>query len=332
MKTVASKDSQDTAIKQPFLSGFPRRARIFLLSSALLMLMMPLLFVFLRDRKILSSPAEAFPEALSVEEYLPELKTPTPIAAHHSFFLEELTWMELRDSVASGKTTAIVPTGGIEQSGPYLPLGKHNFILERTMSLLAEDLGNALVAPIVKYVPEGNLSPANGHMRFPGTISLSEPVFTATLVDIARSLAHGGFRHIVILTDSGDNLNGMERACQELESLWAGQPQRVICLPEYYNYKDLVSWLEDRGYVQANEGIHDDLAFSAELLAINPELVRYEQRGKVNRLSINGIDIREKTRFEKLGHDILRYRAHLAAEVIRKRIAEKAPISPTRPK
>ena len=41
-------------------------------------------------------------------------------------FLEELTWTELRDAVRSGSTTAIIPVGGTEQSGPHLALGKHN--------------------------------------------------------------------------------------------------------------------------------------------------------------------------------------------------------------
>ena len=47
-----------------------------------------------------------------------------------SVFLEELTWMEVRDAIAGGKTTVIIPTGGTEQNGPHLVLGKHNYLVK----------------------------------------------------------------------------------------------------------------------------------------------------------------------------------------------------------
>ena len=41
-------------------------------------------------------------------------------------FLEELTWTEVREALAAGTTTVIIPTGGTEQNGPHMVLGKHN--------------------------------------------------------------------------------------------------------------------------------------------------------------------------------------------------------------
>ncbi|MBI4475002.1 MAG: hypothetical protein HY646_20210, partial [Acidobacteria bacterium] len=49
--------------------------------------------------------------------------TPNPIPAVDSVWLEELTWIEVRDAMRAGKTTAIITTGGIEPNGPYLALG-----------------------------------------------------------------------------------------------------------------------------------------------------------------------------------------------------------------
>ena len=40
--------------------------------------------------------------------------------------LEELTWTELRERVAAGATTVLLPIGGTEQNGPHMTLGKHN--------------------------------------------------------------------------------------------------------------------------------------------------------------------------------------------------------------
>lgn len=56
--------------------------------------------------------------------------SPLPAAAQSSVFLEELTWTEVRDAVRGGRTTIIVPTGGTEQNGPHMILGKHNIIVK----------------------------------------------------------------------------------------------------------------------------------------------------------------------------------------------------------
>ena len=98
-----------------------------------------------------------------------------------SVFLEDLTWTELRDEIGAGKTTIIVPIGGTEQNGPAMALGKHNRRVKLLSERIAVSLGNALVAPVIAYVPEGNLSPPSGHMRFPGTISVPEAAFEAIL-------------------------------------------------------------------------------------------------------------------------------------------------------
>ena len=96
--------------------------------------------------------------------------------------LQDLTWIELRDSVAKGYTTVIIPIGGTEQSGPAMALGKHNVRAAALSQEIAAKLGNALVAPVIAYVPEGSLDPPTEHMRFPGTITVPREVFTKTLV------------------------------------------------------------------------------------------------------------------------------------------------------
>src|SRR4029079_10503957 len=88
--------------------------------------------------------AAAIPDPVS-----PDPNSPRPIEAVDSVFIEELTWMEVRDALKAGKTTILVPTGGIEQNGPYQALGKHNYILRATTEAIARKLGNALVAPII---------------------------------------------------------------------------------------------------------------------------------------------------------------------------------------
>ena len=72
----------------------------------------------------------------------------------------------MRDEIAAGKTTIIVPIGGTEQSGPAMALGKHNRRVRLLCERIAISLGDALCAPVIAYVPEGSLSPPSGHMRF----------------------------------------------------------------------------------------------------------------------------------------------------------------------
>ena len=160
-----------------------------------------------------------------------EMAEPRPIEALDSVWIEELTWMEVRDAIKGGKTTAIVATGGIEQNGPYLATGKHNYVLNGACEGIARTLGNALCAPIVKLVPEGAYDPPSGAMRYPGTISLREETFEAVLEDVGMSLMTAGFKNVVFIGDSGGNQRGMEAAAALLDERWsdARAPNTIVC-------------------------------------------------------------------------------------------------------
>ena len=88
--------------------------------------------------------------------------TPNLLPAVDTVWLEEMTWMDVRDALAAGKTTAILPTGGIEPNGPWLATGKHNYVLRANCDAIARDLGNAICAPIMELVPEGQIEPPPG--------------------------------------------------------------------------------------------------------------------------------------------------------------------------
>ncbi len=127
------------------------------------------------------------------------LDDPRPIEALDTVFTEEMTWMEVRDAIRAGKTTAIVATGGVEQNGPHVATGKHNYVLRATTEAIARKLGNALVSPVIPFVPEGSIDPPSGHMWYPGTISLREETFQALLKDVCASLKQHGFLDIVLI-------------------------------------------------------------------------------------------------------------------------------------
>src|SRR5438477_11356670 len=174
-------------------------------------------------------------QATGPDPIRPDPETPRPIEALDTVFLEEMTWMEVRDAMRAGKDTVIVATGGMEQNGPYLAAGKHNYVLRATTEAIARKLGNALVAPIVPFVPEGDIEPASSHMKYPGTISLTEETYRRLLVDICASFRAHGFANIVLIGDSGGNQEGMKTVADELNAKWTAGKSRVHFIPEYYD-------------------------------------------------------------------------------------------------
>ncbi len=194
-----------------------------------------------------------------------------------SAYLEDLTWTELRDRIAAGATTVLVPIGGTEQSGPQMALGKHNQRVKVIAGRIAQKLGNAVVAPTIAYVPEGAVEPPAGHMRFAGTISISEAAFEALLEGAARSFRQHGFREIVLLGDHGGYQKSLERVAAKLNREWAARPgAKVIALVDYYRVSqiDFVEALKARGFSVDEIGTHAGLADTALMLAIDPAMVR----------------------------------------------------------
>lgn len=206
----------------------------------------------------------------------PALTTATP-AMLASVTLEQLSSSELRERIAAGSTTIIVPVGGTEQSGPYLALGKHNVRALYLAQHIALRLGQTLVAPVVAYVPEGEIKPPSGHMRFSGTISIPEATFEALLEATARSLRQHGFRDVIFIGDHGGYQKNLAKVAQKLNQSWAADEQcRAYALLDYYQaaQSSYVAELKSRGYSEAEIGTHAGLADTALTLAVDPSLVR----------------------------------------------------------
>lgn len=194
--------------------------------------------------------------------------------------LEAMTWTELRDRVAAGATTVLVPIGGTEQNGAHMVLGKHNVRVRLLAQRIAARLGDAVVAPVLAYVPEGAIDPPTQHMRYAGTISIPVPVFEATLEAAARSLRHHGLRDVVLLGEHGGYRDSLARVAAKLNREWAGAADgaRVHALPEYYRaaQSDFAAHLKAQGFAAEEIGSHAGLADTSLSLALEPALVRME--------------------------------------------------------
>jgi len=195
-----------------------------------------------------------------------------------SVFLEDLTWVEVRDAIAAGKTTVIIPTGGTEQNGPHMALGKHNYLVKYKAGEIAKRLGNALVAPVIAYVPEGEINPPTGHMRFAGTISLPEDVFSKVLEYAARSLRQHGFVDIALVGDSGGNQAGQKLVAEALNKEWAATNVRVHHITAYYPGRG-DDWVMAQGVSAEDVGTHAGTHDTSSLMYLNPSLLRFGRMG-----------------------------------------------------
>jgi creatinine amidohydrolase len=253
------------------------------------------------------------------------IDTPNPLPAPDTVWMEEMTWMDVRDAVKGGRKTVIISTGGIEPNGPWLALGKHNYVLRANCDAIARKLGDALCAPIVPFVPEGSIEPKSSHMVTVGTISLEEATFEALLTDIARSYKAHGFENVIFIGDSGGNQQGMKAVADKLNAEWKASPI-VAHIPEYYAYNTVDKLLKDMGVIKegmASDNLHDDPGISLNMFVTDPNSIRWEQRVKAGKATINGVSIADRARALEIGRKIVDMRATNTVEAIRKAIADR---------
>jgi creatinine amidohydrolase/Fe(II)-dependent formamide hydrolase-like protein len=251
-----------------------------------------------------------------------EMTAPRPIAAVDSVWTEELTWMEVRDAIKAGKTTALILTGGVESNGPHLATGKHNFVLKVMGEAIARKLGNALVAPIVTLEPG---RPDSDRVA-PGSVFLSAATYRAVLTDMAMSLKGMGFTNVILMGDSGGNQGAMKEVASTLDEKFKGSGTRFYFIPEYYDYASAQKYLQSNGVPeqieigasQGSDKIHEEYSIDALMALYDPKTIRIEERTKANRATINGVSLLPLSKTLEMGKKIVEVRAKLAVDAINK--------------
>ena len=158
--------------------------------------------------------------------------------------------------------------------------GEHKYVLQHTTERIARTLGDALVAPIITYVPEGSWeTPLRGHMAKAGSMTLPEDRFIELLVHAAKSLRAGGFTTFILLGDSGGNQNGMKAAAEQLNAAWKDTGGRAMFIGDYYTKStaDIRTYLGGLGFSMDAIGSHAGMVDTSELLFVNPALVRRDR-------------------------------------------------------
>lgn len=199
------------------------------------------------------------------------------MAQSDSVYLEHLTWPELQQRIAAGATTVIVPTGGTEQNGPHMALGKHNFVVAEAAGRIARELGRALVAPVISIVPEGAIDGNAGNLQFPGTLGLSEDTFERVLREVTATLIRSGFTTVCFIGDHGQSQAAQEKVAQQLTATLLSSGVRVLNVSAYYAPDMEERELLRAGIAREALGDHGGVADTAELMAVSPRAVRMEQ-------------------------------------------------------
>jgi len=174
-------------------------------------------------------------------------------AQPRSLYLEDLTSPEVKQAIAAGKTTAIYYAGSTEQNGAHLALGKHNFIARHVAGRVAQELGHALVYPLMPFAPTGELA------KDAGTINVSAQTFAAVARDVAASAIASGFRTVVLMGDHGGGQDELKMVAGELDGRSGA---RVIYVGDAY-YR--------------TTGKHAGVEDTSELLYVAPDKVRKEK-------------------------------------------------------
>jgi creatinine amidohydrolase len=251
-----------------------------------------------------------------------EMNAPRPIAAMDSVWTEELTWMEVRDAIKAGKTTALILTGGVESNGPHLATGKHNFILKVMGEAIARKLGNALVAPIVTLEP----GRPDADRVAPGSVFLSQATYRAVLTDMAMSLRGMGFTNVILMGDSGGNQGAMKEVAAALDEKYQSSGARFYFIPEYYDYSSVQKLIKESGIPeqieigasQGSDRLHEEYGIDALMALYNPKTIRIDERTKANRATINGVPLLPMSKTLEMAKKIVDLRTKLTVDAINK--------------
>jgi creatinine amidohydrolase len=191
------------------------------------------------------------------------------LGAQRSVYIEDLTWPEVQQAIAAGKTCAIIYTGSTEQNGPHMAIGKHNFIARWVAGAIAIKLGNALVYPTLPFAMTGDLTQKTGHMRFPGSVSLSAQTFRNVVHDVAMSAADAGFRNVFIMGDHGDGQNELAAVAKELDAQWKPRGVRVFYVGDVYNKEKAQSKAYAASHGLPTTDVHAGFDDTSELMALD---------------------------------------------------------------
>jgi creatinine amidohydrolase len=252
--------------------------------------------------------------AVPLKEYV----NPPAIRPVDTVFMEDMTWLEIRNAMNAGKTTVILPAGGLEATGPFVILDKHQRMLHGSTDMIARKLGNALIAPVVRYVPadDGHRGP------YVGDFNISLAAYKSTLSDICTALKNDGFKEIVLIGDHQGAQRGLKEVAEELSQKWGGGAARIHYIAEYYDRTAVQEYIKTKlGITEGRGGFGDNYYNTSILLAVSPEDARLQERTEAHQLTVNGVNLEPIQKTIENGKAILQIQTDQTVRAIQKVVA-----------
>ncbi len=210
-----------------------------------------------------------------------------PLEPVDTVWIEDMTQLEIRDAMKTGKTTALLFAGGMEDNGPYVVVDQHGAIVRGQCDQIARKLGNALCAPVLHIAPGDPERAVN-----PGTIVLTPEVFKSVVTNVVTSLKSQGFKNIYTMVDHGSSAGPMAEVSKTIGDQWKDSGVRVAYIKEYYNNSAVIQYVRDVLKVEEKqEGYHDDYFTAAVSAALDPLSIRIPQRIKARKTMLNGVEM-----------------------------------------
>ena len=251
-----------------------------------------------------------------------------------TLLLEEMRWPEVKEALEEGYRTVVLAAASIEQHGPALPENTDTLLGYRMALMLAEDLGNALVAPVIRPGLSAH------HLALPGSLTLRPETFHALVEDYVSSYIHHGFDTVVLLSAHGGNFKALATLAQELD---AAYPNATVVYG--MEIEDTTAMLDEferqEGLEHGVCGGHACCFEASAMLVLAPELVRMDkaERGFVGDVpgevlerfftqgvcAVSPIGVMGDTTCAtpELGEKILKMMRERQAAVVRRKLAEK---------
>ena len=181
--------------------------------------------------------------------------------------MERMTSIEVSDAIKGGKTTVLIFNASTEATGPAVALGKHMVRAQYLGERIAQELGNALVAPVMPFAPTTDES------RFPGTINLSAETFSRVNEDVAESMVKTGFKYIILMGDHDGNQPPLRALAAKLDEKHREHGVRVFYSSDAYAKanKEIDDYLKANGYPPSRHGGVSD---TSTTWAADPDYVR----------------------------------------------------------
>jgi len=183
---------------------------------------------------------------------------------------EEFTWPEIREAVAENRVV-VLPVGTIEQHGPHLPLVTDVLTSSEMSRRAVESMpGEALLMPPVYY------SFNEHHMDFPGTIAVNGSTIVKYVTDIGLSLAHHGFRKVLLVNGHGSNVPFLDVAARNITN----RSEAICAMVSWWSLipRELLRELRESEYPGGMA--HGCELETSVLLHLRADLVRMEKAEK----------------------------------------------------